>query len=229
MNSMDWQDYEDGLMSAEEKKQVDDLVAQEPRAASELSGLRSFRKAIRAKGLEEPVPMRRLDAMLCDVAGRRKNSAVTWQRLMVPVAAGLVLISAALFIAPFYLQVRPSERTVAVQDFDQAWEEAGRIMDRPMPPIQLAKMANVFEVKGTRSDYVCYEILMNGQKYCLRMSKGPLNRGNCSKVIVDGNAYFEKEDVAWSCAVTGLTYQVSGGTKEGRWKLATEVHREASS
>jgi hypothetical protein len=214
-------------MSAEEKKQVDDLVASEPKAAAELSGLRAFRKAVRAECLEEPVPMRRLDAMLSDVAGRRK-AVSPWPRLLVPVAAGLVVISAALFIAPFYIQVRPQERVVAVQDFDQAWDEAGRIMNRPMPPIRLAGMAHINEVKGTSKDYVCYEMVMGGDKYCLRMSTSQLDRTKCSEVKKDGYTYFEKDDVAWSCAMTGLTYSISGGTKAGRWKLAEEIHREST-
>lgn len=226
---MDWQDYEDGLMSAEEQKQVDDLVANEPKAAAELSGLRSFRKAIRAKGLEEHVPMRRLDAMLSDVAGRRAKPNTTWQRLMVPVAAGLVLISAALFIAPFYIQVKGKESTVAVSDFDQAWEASSQMMNRPMPPIHLPGMrASVYQVNGD-NDTVRYQIMMDGKRYCLSMSTGFIDKpSECSKIVRDGSVYYEKEGVSWSCPVTGLSYQVLGGTKEGRWQLATKIHNEAS-
>lgn len=226
MNSMDWQDYEDGLMSSEEMKKVEELVAREPRAAAELSGLRAFRKAVRSKGLEEPVPMRRLDAMLCDVAGRRREKQKP--RLLVPVSVGLVLITAALFAAPFYNQITPRERTVAVNDFDDAWDQASQIMSRPMPPIHLTNMAQIMEVRGASKNYVCYEIKMGDNRYCLRMSTGPLDRSECSKVVKEGFAYYEKDDVAWSCAMTGLTYQISGGTKDGRWRLATEVHREST-
>ena len=141
-----------------------------------------------------------------------------------------MLISAALFVSPFFLSIKAKESSVAVKDFDQAWEASSQIMNRPMPPIHLAGMpARVYEVKGG-ANYVCYEIAMDGQDYCLRMSPSFIDKpSDCSKIVKDGATYYEKEGVSWSCSVTGLSYQVSGGTKEGRWKLATKIHGEASS
>ncbi len=224
---MDWQEFDDGLMNPEEKKKVEDLVQNDSAAEAELMGFRAFRKTVRAKGLEEPVPMRRLDAMLQDVAGRKKPKPLAWR--LVPIGAAAVLAIGAAFAYPLLNAAQDNkEKIVAVNDAEQAWDIASNAMDRPMPNIQLVGLAKIGEVRCGK-DYVCYEIIMNGEPYCLKMTKKPLNRSNCSKVIKENATYYESQDVAWSCAMTNLSYQVSGGSKEGRWKIALLAHREAMS
>lgn len=227
MNSMDWQDFDDGLMNADERKKIEELVQSDPALEAELMGLRAFRKAVRVKGLEEPVPMRRLDAMLQDVAGRRQPKPLVWK--LAPIAAVAAVGLGIAFAMP-RLNSNPGfkEKIVAVNDAEQAWDIASNSMDRPMPNIQLAGLAQIGEVRCGKG-YVCYEIVMDDQPYCLKMTQKPLNRSNCSKVIKENATYYESQDVAWSCAMTNLSYQVSGGTKEGRWKIALLAHREAMS
>lgn len=84
---IDWQMYEDGLLSQQDLQAAEEALRSDPRARMELEGLRAFRRAVRDAALHVSVPQKRLERRLGDVVGR---VAIPSVRIRLAIAAAAV-------------------------------------------------------------------------------------------------------------------------------------------
>lgn len=208
---IDWQMYEDGLLSPEEMKEAESMLKNDDGARQELEGLRSFRRMIRQAGMREPVPFRRLRHMLRDIVGR----SASWSGRRVAVIGSLA--AAVLVLAFVAWQNGPLAGGVKrFASVERAVQWATPVSGLDLPTFELGDAAQ-FEGVHCGKEWACFDYIVNGETVHVYI-KVKSERGACRIVDLRGVRYYVTENIAFDHE--NLTIQVSGGDDVVRWQVA---------
>lgn len=233
---IDWQDYEDGAMSEEARQEAERRLKTDSKAQAELSGLRSFRKAVRQAGMNEKVPVDRLEGMLSHVASQQpvKPSFNLWvRRFAVPtLTAAALILTAWIAFGPSInrgftqTELDPKQTTVVSNDpvAIQAWAIQATGMD--VPRLTLSSMGGL-QGAHCGDGYVCWDFKIEGELYHIAVREDDSMLKNLTMKTVGGDDYYVGSGIGWKCS--GYSFYVVGGTETGRWKVAETACREVRS
>jgi hypothetical protein len=234
---MDWQSYEDGSMSEEQRKAADELLRTSEEARRELAGLQSFRKAVRQAALQERPPMDRLAAGLKQVTQQAPPRRVSWNAVRgFGLAAAACLALAAVFI--FQNQASAPQPPVAVAEeaFDpsptpalaqvqvrSAAQAAAFLREESglkVPTVSLAGMASP-EGAAYGKGWCCYDFKVDGQVVHIYIRPKDGSLGGKPAFDHKGMPMFRQGGIGWNCS--GWTYFVSGAPDDVLRKVAGAV------
>jgi hypothetical protein len=208
---IDWQDYEDGMMSPDERMEADRLLAESEEARAELEGLRAFRTAVRRACLAEPVPSARLRRSLSRSVGSRPS-----RRWAFPASlAAAACCAAAAWIALSPSQDQPafsaaSSPMVAQVAARSPVEAQGFLSERcgmAMPKVTLAGYGRLEGATAGR-DWGCYDFQVQDRKVHIYVRRDDGRLSGRPSLVHNGMPMFEREGVGWNCS--GWTYYVIG-------------------
>lgn len=229
---IDWQAYEDGSLSSEERAQADMLLQTDRQARAELDGLRQFRSAIRQAGQAETVPTGTLNEMLRRAAPPQPRSQRTLFLTMgFAVAAALIL---GVLVGPRILDLAQpkSQPTSVLASSDPQELRTWLISNTRQPaPLITAQGCGARLVDGKYGPgWIAWDIEMNHQKYSIvGKKKSAWDMSRTTETTYEGMPYMLKgDDVGWECELD-MVYFVSGGTSQGRLEVARAARRETPS
>lgn len=227
----DWQAYEDGSLSNEERAQAEMILQTDRQARAELDGLREFREAIKRAGQSEAVPQKTLDEMLKRTASTHSRPSRTlFLPIGLAVAAAVIL---GLVVGPKLLdQVNPAPKEAVMASSNPQELQTWLVSNTHQPaPLITAQGCGARLVDGKYGPgWIAWDIEMNHQTYSIvGKKKSAWNLSNLAETQYQGSTYLLKgDDVGWECELD-MVYFVSGGTSQGRLEVARAARRETPS
>jgi hypothetical protein len=228
----DWQAYDDGSLTSEERAQTDMILETDRQARAELDAFRAFRAAVRKAGQSEPVPSATLEAMLKNVVQTPKPVKRTlFLPLGLAVAAALIL---GVTFGPRLLDIAqpksPEVKIMASSDPKQVQTWLVSNTHGPAPLIT-GKGCGAKVVDGKFGPgWMAWDVEMKGQKYTIIGKKrDEWHLGQVAETSYQGSDFMlNGDDVGWQCELD-MVYFVSGGTCQGRLEVAKAARQETPS
>ena len=211
---IDWQMYEDGVLSPEEMKEAESMLKNDDGARRELEGLRSFRRMIRQAGMREQVPFGRLQRILREIVGR-----TSWSGRRAAVSGSVA--AAVLVLAFFAWKNGPlgGEGAGDVKHFasvEGAVQYATPVSGLDLPTFELGEVAE-FEGVHCGKEWACFDYIVDGKSVHVYIQIKS-EKGDCRIFDRDGFRYYVSDAIEFDHQ--GLTIQVSGGDEGLRWQVA---------
>jgi len=232
MSRMDWQAFDDGSLSAEERAVAVDRLKQDDVAHRELEGLKSFQKTIRQRGMSEAIPHDRLNGMLRRVCGRQEVSPA--QRWVIPTAAvAACLIAAAVIFRPrpepIVFDTSPQLTAVTTHNPTDAANWVRKQSGVQVPVISLAGVPSRIEGARCGSCWVSYDYRIGDDKYTIfaKQSWHAFEKVRRREFREGHEFYLSDDAIGWYCA-GGMSYLVVGGDEPSRWKVALAARKETA-
>jgi hypothetical protein len=225
MLNVNWQAYEDGSLTAEERAHAEKLLQTDASAMEELNGFRAFWEETRRQGLNESIPAKDLNRLLKEVArAERTPQKLSWARLSYATAF-LILIAGGLLWWKHDPMEFATTATVATLESTEPKEAESWIRSKTgysVPDFRFPPEATVVMARqGANNEWACLDFMQDGQIYFLYMKKNGNSLGNTPSQVFNGNAFYEGQGVGWK--TPALSYYLKGGTREGRWSFATHL------
>ena len=212
---IDWQMYDDGLLSPEEMKEAESMLKKDDGARRELEGLRSFRRMIRQAGMREPVPFGRLQRILREIVGR----SASWSGRQLAVFGSVA--AAVLLLALFAWQNGPlgGRSDGEVRHFasvERAVQWATPVSGLDLPTFDLGEVAE-FDGVHCGKEWACFDYIVDGETVHVYIQVRS-EKGECKIFDIGSVRYYVSDEIAFDH--DGLTIQVSGGDEGVRWQVA---------
>ncbi|MCH7903724.1 MAG: hypothetical protein IH944_04060 [Armatimonadetes bacterium] len=212
---IDWQMYDDGLLSPEEMKEAESMLKKDDGARRELEGLRSFRRMIRQAGMREPVPFSRLRRILREIVGR----SASWSGRQIAVFGSVA--AAVLVLALFAWQNGPlggrsdgDVRRFASVELAVQW--ATPVSGLDLPTFELGEVAD-FEGVHCGKEWACFDYIVDGETVHVYV-RVKSDKGVCTIFDRNNVLYYVSDEIEFDHE--DLTIQVSGGDEAVRWQVA---------
>lgn len=212
---IDWQKYDSGDLSEQERMAADVELKSNPKAREELEGLRKFQRALRTAGLKETVPSVSLEAKLAAIARPTPLvSPYAWRWIVPTVAAcgialGWILANGEWNRGPYRdIEQMQTQTTVAIREIDFAGiGELEKIEPHPSA--------------------VTYRFKSQGQEMTFTITPRAEEMGQGKLVKLDGREFLDTGDICWGCPSSN--YRLSGGTPEMRRQIAARLSQQTGS
>lgn len=233
----DWQSYEDGSMTPEERAAADQLLKTSEEARRELAGLQSFRRAVRQAALQERPPMDRLTAGLKQITQDSPPKRIGWRSVR---GIGLAAAACAAIAGAFLIQSRPvsapQEANVVAEAYNPAPTPAlAQVQVRSasqlaaflreesgmnVPAVTLAGMASP-EGAAYGKGWCCYDFKVDGRVVHIYIRPKDSAMGGRPAFDHKGMPMYRQGGIGWNCS--GWTYFVSGAPDDVLRKIAGAV------
>lgn len=222
MKKIDWQLFESGQMTGEQLAEAQEALRNDPMAAKELEGLKSFTKTCRKAGLSEPVPTQRLNSICSQVCQYEK--APMWRRLAIPAgAAAAVVVVAFLYTrgAPIdpLAPVPPGEQILTTDSLLVA-DWASQRAHIYVPKLELNQVAKLKSAECGEG-WACLDLAADNQKYQLWVYRKDECLAKLKEVQDAGMKFYTGDGLAWRCPKS--VYWLRGGTEQSRKKIALAI------
>lgn len=223
---IDWQAYEDGLMGAEETEMANKALRDDPAARKELDGFRSFRKMVRSAVLREPVPHKRLRAILRAIVGTAGISRVRRYALIATTAVAATAVAFVSFVA----LNQPGPNDDVREHFSSVGEAQAWASERSgleIPNLELASLGGLESVHSAES-YACFDYMLDGKRLHVFCSDRPIEKSRCIAQESDaGTLYIDRADKSVKFEGQGdLTLAFYGCEEDVRIKAAETACRQ---
>jgi hypothetical protein len=209
---IDWQKYDSGDLSEEERMAADQELKSNPKAREELEGLRKFQRTLRSAGMKEAIPTVSLEAKLSAIARPTPLvSPYAWRWLAPAVAAcgialGWVLANYDFNFGPYRnIESLQAQTTVAIREID------------------FAGIGHLEKIEPHPSS-VTYRFKSQGQQMTFIISPRTDDLGKGQLVTLDGRDFLDTGDFCWGCPTSN--YRLAGGTPEMRRQIGARLSRQ---
>ena len=223
--NVDWQAYEDGLMSKEDLAKVEALLASDPEARAELEGLRRFKSSLASLKDAEPVPIGSLRAKCIKKRDPRK---------FVLLIGGIAAAAAAMawtwssFLNPPVPDYGPVICTTKVTDPVEARSYLRLHTKLDLGALDPAPVAKITSV--TASPAVAkYDLDYKGKDVRLTIQYKPLKPHGAGTVVRSGIRFltcatFGPPEISWGN--DQLDFVLTGQEMEVMWPLADDLAKK---
>lgn len=231
MRRIDWQSYDDGSITPEQRQHALDALREDDASLRELAGLKAFQKTLRQAALKDPIPTESLEARLRAVTGQGQSK----QRLLAW-SLGSAAACACIFATVLFFQPQPvapafaSSPELTVKETHNPYEAASWASQKSginVPVITLAGVRNEFERARCGSCWVAFDYLVDGEMYTIFAKKSwhSFDRINKTEMRNGREFYMGSDGIGWYCHA-GMSYYVVGGDEAGRWRVALAACQE---
>jgi hypothetical protein len=219
---IDWQGYDDGLLSAEDRRSAEEALQTDPGSMAELEGLSAFKSAVREAGLREPVPVRRLEAMLSKVARpARPVGRSRWA--MVAAAAACLALLAWAGVSMFGGRGDVLEERRSFDSMPEACAWAADVSGLPVPSMREFSSGALDSVHAG-DGWACFDLVADGSLVHMTVASGLATTAGCEVVETEfGDVFYHTMTRSVSFNKDDLHYTLKGGERETMLKVAREV------
>ena len=223
---IDWQGYDDGLLSAEERRSAEEALRTDSDSKAELEGLAAFKSAVREAGLRETVPVRHLEAMLSKVARpARPVSRPRWAIAAFAAACLAIVAWAGTLLFGERGDVLEERRSFASMPEACAWaaDESGLAVPS-MRELSSGALDSVHAGDG----WACFDFVADGSLVHMTVASGLATTAGCEVVETEfGDVFYHPMTRSVSFNKGDLHYTLKGGERETMLRVAQEVMKGA--
>jgi hypothetical protein len=218
----DWQAFEEGSLSAEERHRALRLLREDPSAREEWEGFQAFRQTLRERGLREPVPENGLERALRRAARpSNKTRFALWPALAAAIG-GAVLAVLWVRHDPMAFALTPTQAILQTSEVEAAARWIADKTGFPAPDVRLPKEASLFAARQGRDNvWACVDFAYDGKTFYLYMNPHGRQLGDEPTRFLNGRAFYEGQGIGWR--TPGLAYYLKGGSREQRWALSSHL------
>ena len=227
---MNWQAYLDGSMSAEERRQADQLLRESAEARAELEALRSYLAVTKAAFTADSVPVSRLQVKLSEAASEAKRTPLFALRtaIITIACAGILFMAAKTWremtapVTSLDVVTSPQVRELMPSNATQAAEWTREYVPFYVPVVELQPKAQLVGVHlGER--WACFDYQYDSSIFHLAMTDEPPATARSGEML---GIYPElqvreqpraREGIAFCKG--SLHFYLKGGNREQRLKM----------